>query len=261
MQIQSWAVSDVGKKRDHNEDSIYSDDELYLYIVADGMGGHKAGATASATAISIIKDQVDNGLKQLPGAVEESDSRRGTQMLFAAEDPVISILTEAVQGASSGILDLSEGKPDLKGMGTTVVSLFFINNQAYFAHVGDSRLYMVRDKKIQQITTDHSLVQEQVDAGLISSVEAQNSTYKNVITRSVGFDRAVRVDCENIGVRVGDRFLLCSDGLSNYVSDLELQDILVQKDAETALQFFINLANSRGGDDNISAVLVSVSAD
>lgn len=257
MNIQSWSITDIGKKRDHNEDSILCNDEIDLYVVADGMGGHKAGETASKTAVEVIEEFVTEALKNIPQQDETTNGK--TQMLYAANtDPVKDLFENAVRAASSAILDEVALDDNLEGMGTTVVGLLFKDDRLYYAHVGDSRLYRVRGDQINQITVDHSLVQEQLTAGIISIEEAKTSRYKNIITRSVGFERDIDVDCEEIEAKPGDWFLLCSDGLTSYVKDREIKEIITQKTSETAVQFFVNLANSRGGDDNISAILVKI---
>lgn len=260
MKIESWAVTDVGKKRDHNEDSILANDQISLYVVADGMGGHKAGATASRTVIEVIESTVSSKLEQLEQGGDDS-SKGGTMMMFVSDEPVVAMLTEAVQAASAAILDKVEEDKSLGGMGTTTVGLFFHENKAYYAHVGDSRLYRMNGDEFSQVTVDHSLVQEQLDAGLISEEDARSSSYKNIITRSVGFERDISVDCEQIPCSAGDLFLLCSDGLTGFVTDEEINEIATQKEPDVALQFFVNLANSRGGDDNISVILVKVSGE
>jgi len=257
MNIKSWSITDVGKKRDHNEDSILCNNDIQLYLVADGMGGHTAGEMASKTAVESIESRVLENISEL--TTEENSNSNKTQMLFAAgNNSVINMLQDAVKSASKAILDKVESDKKLQGMGTTAVGLFFYDNQLYYAHVGDSRLYRIRGDEIKQITVDHSLVQEQIDAGIISREEAENSRYKNIITRSVGFEENIDVDCEEIEAKPDDYFLLCSDGLTGLVTDKEIKDIVNQKMPETALQFFVNLANSRGGDDNISVILVKV---
>jgi protein phosphatase len=258
MKMKSWSITDVGRKRDHNEDSMFADDDLGLWIVADGMGGHEAGETASRIAVETLEHEV---VERAP-LLFESSPGGGTRLMTAAtNDPVVSMLTESVQAASGAILDKAREDSTFSGMGTTLVSVYAHDDQVYFAHVGDSRLYRIRNGKIEQLSTDHSLVQEQLAAGIISRKEAETSPYKNIITRSVGFERKIDVDCEAIDMREGDLLLLCSDGLSNMVTDKEILEILSHKEPPVALEFFINLANSRGGDDNITAVVVEACAD
>ncbi|RJO64103.1 MAG: Stp1/IreP family PP2C-type Ser/Thr phosphatase [Myxococcales bacterium] len=256
MKRQSWSITDIGTKRDHNEDSHFRDDELGLYVVADGMGGHRAGDVASRTAVEIVAGEVRTRAAALPPPVKS-----GKTQILLAEDPVPAMLSDAVRAASEAIIAKIDADRSLMGMGTTATLLFFHDVHAYFAHVGDSRLYRLRRGKLAQLSTDHSLVQEQLDAGLITKAEAESSVYKNIITRSVGFERNTLVDVESIDWQPGDMFLLCSDGLPNLVKDKEIEEIMEKKDPETALAFFVKLANSRGGDDNLTAVLVRAEAE
>jgi len=254
MRIEGWSITDVGKKRDHNEDNHLCNPDLGLFIVADGMGGHRAGDTASRTAVTTIEAEITRQIEGLRPVAKSG----GTQMLFISDDPITGILVDAVRAASGAILDQSEHDPELSGMGTTTSLLFFHEGRAFYAHVGDSRIYRIRDGEILRVTRDHSLVQEQIDAGLITQDEADRSGYKNIITRSVGFERHIEVDTAEVDLAAGDVFLMCSDGLSNLVTVNEIRDIATKKEPITALQFFVNLANSRGGDDNITAILVKV---
>lgn len=257
MRIEAWSRTDVGKKRDHNEDYHLCNSDLNLFMVADGMGGHQAGDAASRLAVETVEKVVKEQLSLL----EEQPSGGGTQVMFVASHPVMNLLSNSVVAASQAILDKVEEDPDLSGMGTTTVLLFFHEDKAYFAHVGDSRLYRIRGDRIVQLTTDHSLVQEQIATGIITEEEASQSTLKNIITRSVGAERNIKVDTSPVDFRAGDLFLLCSDGLTGLVEDKEILGILNQKTPETALDFFINLANSRGGTDNITVIVVRVTDD
>lgn len=255
MRIDSWWITDVGKKRDHNEDSLLCLPDINLYVVADGMGGHRAGDIASRLAVETIERVLRGALPLVAEA-----PKRGTMLFFSQpRDPVVQLLTQAVQAASAAILDAVETSPELSGMGTTVSGLFFVGDQATYMHIGDSRIYQLSNGVLTRVTTDHSFVQEQVDAGLLSQAEAQQSRFKNIITRSVGFERGIEVDGAAVNCGAGDLFLLCSDGLSNMVEEHELREIMQNKDPETALRFFVNLANSRGGDDNVSAILLKLS--
>lgn len=259
MRVESWSITDVGKKRERNEDNHLRNPGLNLFIVADGMGGHTAGEIASRTAIETIEREVGAALAGLPPPVSLPTGGK-TQMMFIGEDPVVRMLVKSVQAASAAILERSQADYNLSGMGTTTSCLFLHGASLYFAHVGDSRIYRIRGETITKISTDHSLVQEQLDAGLITREEAERSRFKNIITRSVGFERDIPVDSALVDAREGDYFILCSDGLSNYVSEEELFKIIQEKEPETALKFFVNLANSRGGDDNITAVLIRLAS-
>jgi protein phosphatase len=253
MKVVSAGLTDVGRKRNHNEDSFLIDDELQLYVVADGMGGHAGGGTASRIAVETID-------KELRRAREGRDNPFVTTPNL--QDALLpDALRTAVERACLAIFTTAQEDPRLSGMGTTVISLVVRDNQAFFAHVGDSRAYLVRGPLIQQISEDHSLVNEQIKAGMITPEEAKHSRYKNIITRSVGFEEEVQVDVMGVVAEPGDVFLLCSDGLANMVEDRELHEA-VQASASLAdvPKRLIDLANERGGDDNITVIVVQVSA-
>ncbi len=263
MKIRAWAKTDVGKKRDHNEDSHLVDQDLGLFVVADGMGGHMAGETASNIAVTTIADFIRESQKKAQETTEDDGEGKphGTMLMFASMDPEVEMLGDAVRAASMAILDAQFEKPELAGMGTTVSLIYVSGDRAYYAHVGDSRVYRLSGDTFTQITTDHSLVQEQLDAGYITEQQAENHKLKNVITRSVGFDVNVAVDAGPVTVKPGDRFLICSDGLSNPVKPAELKEMMEKKDAESLLNVAIRLANNRGGDDNITAVVLDILAE
>jgi protein phosphatase len=174
------------------------------------------------------------------------------------DDPILRALEKGVQEASAQILAESKSNPQLHGMGTTTSCLLIKDGLGYYAHVGDSRIYRFRDGGVEQITEDHSLVREQIKAGIMTEADAKNFQFKNIITRSVGFDANVAVDTGVIDIKSGDRFLMCSDGLSNLVSNEEMRDIIATQEIDVALKFHINLANSRGGDDNITIIIIEV---
>ena len=236
----SYSLSDVGVKRDHNEDSLSAEDHHSLYVIADGMGGHLGGETASKLAIETITQYMQNS-KEHPNQQERVES--------------------AIQHACAAIYNASRDNALLSGMGTTTSLLYIHRETAYIAHVGDSRIYLVRNDAIQQISDDHSLVNEQVKAGIITADEARNSVYKNIITRSVGFEESVKVDLIEFSVEYGDCFILCSDGLSNLVEEHELLEITKQCYLSDLPEKFVEIANSRGGDDNISVIISLITAD
>jgi protein phosphatase len=243
MKLIPYSISDVGRKRDHNEDSFLVRDEVGLFAVADGMGGHQAGERASRMALetlaSILK-RPDNG---------------------ADRDDVLAKLRDATQAAGAAIFDAAQEDASLAGMGTTMTALWFHGGRAYLAHVGDSRAYLFRDGRAQQLSDDHSWVSEQVRAGMMSEEEAKESKFRHIITRSVGFEREVLVDGAAIPVQAGDCYLICSDGLSNYVEGDELARILTTRFYRDVPRLLVELANDRGGDDNITVVLVHVAND
>ena len=245
---RSAARTDVGMKREHNEDSFLVNEDLGLYVVCDGMGGHAGGETASRLAVQTIEKELLSA-KLRPDDPFASDAP-------LTESPLAGALREAVEGACAAVFRTSRSNPELAGMGTTCISLLVKNGHALIGHVGDSRAYLVRGEDVWQLSEDHSLVNEQVRAGLLTADEARFSRLKNIITRSVGFEEDVLVDVMGIETRAGDRFLLCSDGLSNLIEPGEIRDALVGTDLVEVPQKLIELANSRGGDDNITVVAV-----
>ena len=296
LKLTSWGATDVGKQRDHNEDSFLVDDGLGLYVVADGMGGHAAGEQASSLAVEVIRKEVEQRLEdlgtpgsqrkkmstgtvvmkmsdldddpppnELPSGEKLPDAMQSTPIDGLLNDETTSeaegILVHAVQAASRAILEKVEEVPEFSGMGTTVSALLLRDNQLVFAHVGDSRIYQIHDGEIQQITDDHTFVNEQLKAGFITEDEAFHSRFKNIITRSVGFEKFVEVDTRILDVEPGDLFVMCSDGLSGLVKDEEIREIIKDRTPKTALQFYINLANSRGGDDNITVIILKAVED
>jgi serine/threonine protein phosphatase PrpC len=254
LKAASAGLTDVGRKRDHNEDSFLIDDELQLYVVADGMGGHAGGGTASRIAVETI----DKRLRDL---------RSGAALPLPPEpenlqdSPVPETIRSAVEQACLAIFAKAQEDPELAGMGTTVISLMLDDAHAFFAHVGDSRAYLVRGDLIQQISEDHSLVNEQIKAGMITPEEARHSRYRNIITRSVGFEEEVQVDVMGLLAEQGDTFILCSDGLANMLEDTEILETVRGKPLGEIPGKLIEMANERGGDDNITVVAVRVERD
>jgi protein phosphatase len=250
LKAVSAGLTDVGRKRTHNEDSYLIDEELQLYVVADGMGGHAGGGTASRIAVETI-DQQMRAAKKAP----EDPFGPETPL---QESPLPEFLRNAVERACAEIFKAAQDDPRLAGMGTTAIALCVKGENALFAHVGDSRAYLVRGDLIQQVSEDHSLVNEQIKAGMITPEEAKHSRYKNIITRSVGFEEEVQVDVMGLITRPGDFFILCSDGLANLVEDREIRDAVTTTPLKDAPKRLVDLANERGGDDNITVIIVSV---
>ena len=249
----SAGLTDVGRKRNHNEDSYMVDDDLQLFVVADGMGGHAGGGTASRIAVETIdremrsaRDQAENPFKYV-GELQDS--------------PVPDVFRNAVERACAEIFQAAQADPRLAGMGTTVIGICVHQDHALFAHVGDSRAYLVRGDLIQQVSEDHSLVNEQIKAGMLTPEEAKHSRYKNIITRSVGFEEEVQVDVMGLVAQKGDFFILCSDGLANLVDEKEIRDAVMGNPLKDAPKKLIDLANERGGDDNITVIVVNVVAE
>lgn len=243
-------LTDIGRRRMSNEDAFILDDDVGLYVVADGMGGHAAGEVASHEAVDTVMGMVRRGYDIVERFQTEGptpDTVRGVQRL----------LESAVQAATYMVFAIAENDPDQKGMGTTVSALLLMETHAVVAQVGDSRIYLVREGGVYQLTEDHTLVAWQVKQGIISEAEAALSPHKNVITRAVGSRDYVQVDTQTIEIGPGDRFLVCSDGLHGYIKDDEIPAILALG-PEVACSRLIDLANSRGGRDNITAVVVEV---
>ena len=252
FKVHSAGITDVGRKRNHNEDSYLIDDELQLYVVADGMGGHAGGGTASRIAVETID-------RELRSAREGGESPFRLNVPLQ-DSPLPEAIRNAVESACLAIFSAAQDDPRLAGMGTTVIALLVKGDQAFFAHVGDSRAYLIRGDLIQQISEDHSLVNEQIKAGMITPEEAKHSRYKNIITRSVGFEEEVQVDVMGLTLEPGDTFVLCSDGLANMVDDEELRQMVDRTPLEGAPQKLVELANERGGDDNITVIVVRAEA-
>jgi protein phosphatase len=249
MKIISSGLTDVGRKRNHNEDSFLIDEEVQLFVVADGMGGHAGGGTASRIAVETI-DRVCRSARE--AGVDPFLAETNLQ-----ESPLPEVLRNAVESACMAIFKAAQEDPRLNGMGTTVISLLVRGNHALIAHVGDSRAYLVRGDLIQQISEDHSLVNEQIKAGMITPEEARHSRYKNIITRSVGFEEEVQVDVMGLITEPGDYFVMCSDGLSNFVEDKEIREVCAAAtDVSDIPKKLIAMANDRGGDDNITVIAV-----
>jgi serine/threonine protein phosphatase PrpC len=244
-----YGQTDLGRKRATNEDAFFVDDELGLYVVADGMGGHAAGEVASREAVDTLYGMVKRGvrgLRELSGPVSEADSSAACRLMEAA-----------VQAATYFVYSIAEIDRDKSGMGTTISALLVLGDHAVTAQVGDSRIYRVDGDAIEQLTEDHTLIAWQLKQGLITPQEAARSPHRNVITRAVGNREYVQVDTRCIPLAPGLRFLLCSDGLHGYLRDDDIPSI-VSMGGAVGVERFIELANERGGKDNITAVLVEI---
>jgi len=242
-------LSDVGRKRSTNEDAHFLDDRLGLYVVADGMGGHAAGEVASQEAVETVYGMVKRGIAELHELVDpvaDDDARAACRLMESS-----------VQAATYMVFGMAEMDRGKSGMGTTISALLVLGDYAITAQVGDSRIYLIRGDHLEQLTEDHTLIAWQLKQGLITPQEAKKSPHRNVITRAVGNREYVQVDTRLVGLQPGDRFLLCSDGLHGYLRDSDVPPI-VQKGGEAAVKKFIELANSRGGKDNITAVMVEI---
>lgn len=243
-QIKAAGNTHIGRVRSTNQDSFLVDSEACLYVVADGMGGHAGGEIASKLCIETLVSYV-------------SEQAIFNEQVSHPESKLHLELGRAINAASAKIYEKALEEPNLKGMGTTATAVKIINNFAYFAHVGDSRLYLVREGFLYQMTYDHSLVSEQVRAGILTREEAELHHLRNVITRSVGYQEEEDVDSGAFALQKGDLLLLCSDGLYGKVHDKEISQ-LIRKLRLDSLPELIDLANQRGGEDNITVILVEI---
>lgn len=251
--IEIASQTHSGMVRSHNEDSIIYDAPVGLAVVADGMGGYNAGEVASGIAISVISAEVRRRMKT---AHPEEKNANG-------EDVGAILLKESLEKANTAIFTAAKGHPQYAGMGTTVVSALFYDNRVAVAHVGDSRMYRLRGGVFETITRDHSLLQEQIDSGMISREDARLSRNKNLVTRAVGIDTGVDVEIHAHPVVAGDIYLLCSDGLNDMVEDEHIGETVSQLSANLPLAAtqLIEMANDNGGRDNVSVILIRVKGD
>jgi protein phosphatase len=244
-----YGLTDLGRKRTSNEDAFFLDDELGLYVVADGMGGHAAGEVASREAVDTLYGMVKRGigdLHELVDPLSEADSRAACRLMESA-----------VQAATYFVYSIAEIDREKSGMGTTISALLVLGDYAVTAQVGDSRIYRVAGGTTEQLTEDHTLIAWQLKQGLITPQEAARSPHKNVITRAVGNREYVQVDTRCVPLVPGVRFLLCSDGLHGYLHDDDIPPIVGMTGARS-VERFVALANERGGKDNITAILVEI---
>lgn len=249
--LRSVGLTDTGRVREHNEDAIAWDSEIGLFVLADGMGGYNAGEVASGIAVKTIMNLVREAYSQqeLGGADKTSGLSR----------PGI-ILRDAIARANKIIHQTSKTQEKCEGMGTTVVAGLFYDNRIIVAHVGDSRMYRLRAERFEQVTMDHSLLQELVDRGFYTPEEAQRVTNKNYVTRALGVEPTVEVEIREHPVQRGDYVVLCSDGLTDMVEDedIHLTISTFSANLETVVKQLVQLANDNGGRDNISVVLAQV---
>jgi serine/threonine protein phosphatase PrpC len=234
MRIVSGASTDTGQVRDGNEDSYLVDRRLELFAVADGMGGHRAGEIASATALDGLKLAVDEG----------------------------HAVADAVGRANTAVWDKAAGDTDLAGMGTTLTAAIFDDATLTIAHVGDSRAYLLRDDRLERLTTDHSLVEELIRDGKLTEDQAAVHPQRSIITRALGVDSSVEVDVYSLVLQGGDRVILCSDGLTSMVRAPGIAEILrAEADPTAAANALVDAANAAGGEDNITTIVVDVEDD
>jgi len=262
IELQGWSVkiqdalemvsqTHPGMVRSHNEDSVAFDLPSGLVVLADGMGGYNAGEVASGIAVSVVATEIKHRLESVKP--EEQDA-------FSGEDEAVVLLRDNVQKANSSIFHAAESQPQYSGMGTTIVAALFYDDRVAVAHVGDSRMYRLRGETFETITRDHSLLQEQIDSGMISKQDARTSKNKNLVTRAVGIDDDVDVEIHIHDLQVGDVYLLCSDGLNDMVEDEDIGSTLqmLRANLPLAATQLIQMANDNGGRDNVSVILVKV---
>jgi protein phosphatase len=249
--LEIASCTDPGMVRSHNEDSIASDPVNGLVVLADGMGGYNAGEVASGMATTVITTE----MQQLLAKVRPFEVNPETNKVLAGE-----LVREQVMKANASIYHAAQSQPQYAGMGTTLVVCLFYDNKALVAHLGDSRLYRMRDGVLAQVTRDHSLLQEQIDSGLITSEQAKHAQHKNLVTKALGIDPSVEPEIREYDTRPGDIYLLCSDGLCDMVDDDDISMTLEALGAnlQLAAQQLVQMANDNGGKDNVSVILVRV---
>ncbi len=250
MHIEGFAQSDVGQKRQQNQDAYLVDQEMGLHIVCDGMGGHAAGEVASTNAVELTAEI----LRQHRHEIHKVIARPGGHF------KVVQIVIDAVRSVCQSVYQMAEGNPGYSGMGTTLTLLLVVGEKAVIAHVGDSRLYLLRSGQLHLMTNDHTLTNELIQTGRIKAGSPEAGRFSHVLTRCVGNHEYVDVETLLFDLLPNDRFLLCSDGLSNYFADeAEVIQILSATDFGQIPQKLINLANQRGGNDNITSLVLKVS--
>ncbi|HEY9531938.1 MAG TPA: Stp1/IreP family PP2C-type Ser/Thr phosphatase [Burkholderiales bacterium] len=249
--LEIASCTDPGMVRSHNEDSIAADPANGLVVLADGMGGYNAGEVASGMATTVIVTEMQQILAN--AAPHQIDPRTNQEIARR-------MLREQILKANTSIYQAAQTQPQYAGMGTTLVVALFYDNRVLVAHLGDSRLYLQRGTELKQLTRDHSLLQEQIDSGLISAEQAKHAQHKNLVTRALGIDPSVEPEIHEYPARRGDLYLLCSDGLCDMVDDEDITMTLQALGANLSLaaQQLVQMANDNGGRDNVSVILVRV---
>lgn len=246
MLLQTSSFTDIGKLRQNNEDSFLeldlpeSEEKRLLLVVADGMGGHNAGEVASKTVVETIESYFKSGSQS-----NNSDT--------------LNNLKKSLEDANRAVLKASSNNVNLAGMGSTCTAMMIVDDKNFLAHVGDSRAYMVRGNKITQITKDHTLAEKMLDTGILSREEARNSPHKNMLIKAIGISEDLEIETYGpFKIKLGDVYLLCSDGLTEYLDEEELCSILNMYEPEEACKLLIKIANKRGGKDNITVQVTKV---
>ena len=296
MKLIGWGCTDTGRKRSHNEDSYLVDAQSGLFAVADGMGGHRGGATASRMAMEIVRRCVVSAVDDLVSAatrIQASPSLMAyadTGVMMRADfdtarllpdgvgnrpatspselaleptveftsPPAVVVMRAAAEEASFDIFEAAAADENLRGMGTTLTAMLYDDGRMYTIHAGDSRAYLYRNGVLEQLTEDHTWIAEQLKSGIMTEEEAKVSKYRHVITRSIGFERTVELDTFGLAVEAGDCFLLCSDGMSNHIEDDEIAQVMATTWYAKVPERLIQMANDAGGDDNITVVVAYV---
>ena len=252
--LEIVSQTNPGMVRSHNEDSVAQELACGLVVLADGMGGYNAGEVASGIAVSVLATEVCQHLQD--ASPTDRDEASG-------EELGVALLRDNIQRANASIFHAAQSQPQYAGMGTTIVAGLFYDNRVVVGHVGDSRMYRLRGEVLETITRDHSLLQEQIDGGMISVEDARVSKNKNLVTRAVGIDAEVMPEIHVHDALVGDIYLLCSDGLNDMVEDEDIQSALyaMQGNLPLAAEQLIQMANDNGGRDNVSVILVKVNGE
>src|SRR5206468_2476979 len=249
--LEVASCTDPGMVRSHNEDSIASDGNQGLVVLADGMGGYNAGEVASGMATTVIVTEIRQILTNArPYEVDQKNN----------EEIAAKMIREQVLKANTSIYQAAQSQPQYAGMGTTLVVCLFYDNRMTVGHLGDSRLYMLRGSKFSQVTRDHSLLQEQIDSGIITAEQAKHAQHKNLVTKALGIDPTVEPEVHEYPTKPGDVYLLCSDGLCDMVDDEDMGMTLqaLGGNLKLAAQQLVQMANDNGGRDNVSVILVRV---
>lgn len=240
-------LTDPGRLRSHNEDCIVLQPEIGLVVLADGMGGHNAGEVASRVAVDVVVRHCVNALAAAPDPAAGHDPEACSHELHGA-----------IEAANTAIHEMARHHPEYAGMGSTVVAALFQDGALCVAHVGDSRLYRLRDGRLELLTGDHSVVQELLNRGLLTPEQARQSASKNLVTRALGVEARVQIDIGAHATGPGDLYLLCSDGLNDVLTDMQIEHLLAMHGADpnAAARRLVDAANQSGGPDNISVILV-----
>ena len=248
--LETVSRSDPGMVRSHNEDAVHTNPGLGIAILADGMGGYNAGEVASGMVTTLLGSELEKAYRQPGSRLLDQEGRPQTRALLETE----------IARANSAVYQAAQSQPQYAGMGTTLVMAVFFDNLVTVAHIGDSRLYRLRGEDFRQITRDHSLLQEQIDSGLLTPEQARTSQNKNLVTRAVGVDPTVEPEIREYPTLPGDIYLFCSDGLNDMVEDDEIGMTLQMLSAnlELAATQLVQMANDNGGRDNVSVILVRV---